>query len=180
VWRTVRACLPQVTQRQGHVVVIASVYAFVNGVILSPYAVAKAGVEQLGRALRVELQPHGASASVAYFGFIDTEMVRDGFKDPSAALMEESMPKWMLKRLPPSAAGRAIVDGIEQRKPRIIRPRWWTIHSVLRGIMNPLLDRFMESDKRVQEGVRFSDDENRITGDKLVAGADRGGKRANV
>ena len=60
-------------ERRGHVVVVASVYAFVNGVLASPYAIAKAGVEQLGRALRAELQIHGASASVAYFGFIDTK-----------------------------------------------------------------------------------------------------------
>src|SRR5581483_9797850 len=70
VWRTVHAALPHVVERRGHVVVVASVYAFMNGVILAPYAIAKAGVEQLGRALRVELTRHGASASVAYFGFI--------------------------------------------------------------------------------------------------------------
>ena len=174
VWRTVRACLPQVASRQGHVVVVASVYAFFNGVILSPYAVAKAGVEQLGRALRVELQPHGASASVAYFGFIDTEMVRDGFRDPSAKLLEDTLPKWALRRLPPSAAGRAIADGIAERKPRIIRPRWWTAHSVLRGIVNPLLDKFLEGEKHVREGVVLADDPARVTGPKLVAGADRG------
>jgi NAD(P)-dependent dehydrogenase (short-subunit alcohol dehydrogenase family) len=174
VWRTVRACLPQITARGGHVVVVASVYAFMNGVVLSPYAIAKAGVEQLGRALRVELQPHGASASVAYFGFIDTELVRDGFRDPSAELLQDALPKWLLKRLPPSAAGRAIADGIAERKPRIIRPRWWTAYSVLRGILNPLLDRFMERDRRVQEGVVLADDPDHVTGPKLVAGADRG------
>src|SRR5207245_7130108 len=73
VCRTVDAALPEIVRRRGHVVVIASVYAFTNGVGMIPYAMAKAGVEQLGRALRVELIPHGANASVAYFGFIDTE-----------------------------------------------------------------------------------------------------------
>jgi NAD(P)-dependent dehydrogenase (short-subunit alcohol dehydrogenase family) len=174
VWRTVRACLPQITARGGHVVVVASIYAFMNGTILAPYAIAKAGVEQMGRALRVELQPHGASASVAYFGFIDTELVRDGFRDPAAKLLEDALPKWLLKRLPPKAAGRAIADGIARRQPRIIRPRWWTAHSVLRGVVNPLIDRFLERDKRVQEAVALSDDPDRITGPKLVAGADRG------
>ena len=42
-------------QRGGHVVVVASVYAFTNGVGNAPYAMAKAGVEQFGRALRAEL-----------------------------------------------------------------------------------------------------------------------------
>ena len=60
---------------------VASVYAFVNGVMLAPYAMSKAAVEQLGRALRGELAQHGASASVAYFGFIDTAMVQEGFAE---------------------------------------------------------------------------------------------------
>jgi NAD(P)-dependent dehydrogenase (short-subunit alcohol dehydrogenase family) len=101
VWRTVHAALPQVVERRGHVVVIASVYAFVNGVLATPYAMSKAGVEQLGRSLRAELQIHGASASVAYFGFIDTDMVRDAFVDPVAQRLEGTFPKFKLKRLPP-------------------------------------------------------------------------------
>ena len=64
VWRTARACLPQVTERRGHIVVVASVYAFMNPALGGPYAISKAGVEQMGRALRAELAPHGASASV--------------------------------------------------------------------------------------------------------------------
>ncbi|WP_240193927.1 MULTISPECIES: hypothetical protein [unclassified Gordonia (in: high G+C Gram-positive bacteria)] len=41
--------LPFVTERRGHVLPTSSVYAFMNEVGVSPYAVAKAGVEQLGR-----------------------------------------------------------------------------------------------------------------------------------
>jgi NAD(P)-dependent dehydrogenase (short-subunit alcohol dehydrogenase family) len=157
VWRTVRAGLDQVAQRGGHVVVVASVYAFVNGVLASPYAIAKAGVEQLGRALRVELAPHGASASVAYFGFIDTHMVRDSMEDDLGRRFEQTVPSFMLRRLPPSAAGEAIVHGIETRAPRIIAPRWWRVLSVLRGIVNPLFDARLERDRRVQELVRAAD-----------------------
>jgi NAD(P)-dependent dehydrogenase (short-subunit alcohol dehydrogenase family) len=147
VWRSVRAALPEIARRQGHVVVVASIYAFVNGVGAAPYAMAKAGVEQFGRALRVELAPHGASASVAYFGYIDTEMVHQAIDaDPLVDRMMAASPKVLHKRLPPSEAGRAIVRGIERRQPRIIRPRRWTALSVLRGILNPLMDIQMERD----------------------------------
>ncbi|HEX2128719.1 MAG TPA: SDR family oxidoreductase [Solirubrobacterales bacterium] len=158
VWRTVHAALPQVVDRRGHIVVIASVYAFVNGVLASPYAIAKAGVEQLGRALRAELRIHGASASTAYFGFIDTDMVRDAFEDRVTQQLEEMYPKWLLRRLPPSAAGAAIVSGIERRAPRIILPRWWGIWSTFRGVINPPLDRLMERDERVLEAVRMGEE----------------------
>jgi NAD(P)-dependent dehydrogenase (short-subunit alcohol dehydrogenase family) len=154
VWRTVDAVLPQIVERRGHVVVVASVYAFVNGVMASPYAAAKAGVEQIGRALRAELRIHGASASTAYFGFIDTDMVRDAFEDPIAKELEEFFPSFMLKRLKPADAGGAIVTGIERRAPRIIAPKWWRAFSVMRGVVNPLLDRRMERDRRVLDAVR--------------------------
>lgn len=147
VVRTVDAALPQIVARRGHVVVISSVYAFVNGMGAVPYAMAKAGVEQFGRALRAELTPSGASASVAYFGFIDTEMVHRALDaDPLADRLFDVVPKPLRKRLPPQAAGEAIVTGIEKRAPRIIRPRRWAVVSVLRGILNPLTDRFMETD----------------------------------
>ena len=158
VVRTVEAALPQIVERKGHVVVIASVYAFVNGLGTTPYAMSKAGVEQFGRALRVELVQHGASASVAYFGFIDTEMVRRVLDaDPDVDKMLETFPKVLHKRLHPSVAGEAIVAGIEGRRPRIIRPRRWVAMSALRGVLNPLIDRRMERDARVQEAARELD-----------------------
>jgi NAD(P)-dependent dehydrogenase (short-subunit alcohol dehydrogenase family) len=159
VWRTVRAGLPQIVERRGHVVVVSSVYAFMNGVLASPYAVAKAGVEQFGRALRAELQPHGASASVAYFGFIDTGMVQDAFADPIAQRLEQAFPAFMLKRMTPQQAGAAVVEGIERRRPQIILPRWWRAFSVMRGLFNPIFDRRLESDRRVTEAIREAEAE---------------------
>ena len=38
VWRTVRAALPHVIAARGHVLVTASVYAYVNGMANAPYA----------------------------------------------------------------------------------------------------------------------------------------------
>ena len=55
VHRTIAAALPEIVRRRGHVVLIGSIYSFMNGAGATPYAIAKAGVEQLGRALRVEL-----------------------------------------------------------------------------------------------------------------------------
>jgi NAD(P)-dependent dehydrogenase (short-subunit alcohol dehydrogenase family) len=151
VTRTVDAALPEIVRRSGQVVVISSIYAFTNGIGATPYAMSKAAVEQLGRALRVELAQHGASASVAYFGFIDTEMVRQGLdQDPVGQDMLASAPKFLRKRIPPKVAGEAIVQGIEKRAPRIIRPKRWAVISTLRGILNPLSDRQLERDAATQ------------------------------
>jgi NAD(P)-dependent dehydrogenase (short-subunit alcohol dehydrogenase family) len=152
VHRTVAAALPEIVRRGGHVVVISSVYAFINGVGATPYAMAKAGVEQFGRALRVELAHHGAGASVAYFGFIDTEMVHQALDaDPLGNRMTDSQPAFLMKRLQPADAGRAIATGIERRAPRIIRPRRWAAFSVLRGLVNPALDRAMSRPGEIRD-----------------------------
>jgi NAD(P)-dependent dehydrogenase (short-subunit alcohol dehydrogenase family) len=158
VYRTADVALPEIVRRRGHIVVIASIYAFMNGAGAAPYAMSKAGVEQLGRALRTELAPHGASASVAYFGFIDTEMVRRIIDaDPISESVIDEMPRVLRKRLTPAVAGEAIVRGIERRRPRIIRPRRWTVLSVMRGILNPLLDARSERDASTQRIVEQLD-----------------------
>ena len=158
VVRTVEVALPEIIRRKGHVVVIASVYAFMNGAGASSYAMSKAGVEQFGRALRVELVQHGASASVGYFGFIDTDMVRRMIdKDPIVDSMVAKFPKPLQKRLHPRVAGEAIVSGIERRAARIVRPRRWVVVSVLRGVLSPLVDIQMERDAEIQAAARDLD-----------------------
>ncbi len=172
VWRTVRAALPQVVERKGHVVVTGSVYSFANGVMNSPYAVAKAGVEALGRALRAELSPLGASASVAYYGWVDTKLVQDAFA-ANEGRMEQNMPNFLRKRITPAEAGATTVRGIEERAPRIFAPRWWRYVSALRGLINPLLDRRFERDRRMVETVREIEAEADAQGAAAVSAASR-------
>jgi NAD(P)-dependent dehydrogenase (short-subunit alcohol dehydrogenase family) len=157
VWRTVRAALPQIVGRRGQMVVISSVYAFANGLGNTPYAVAKAGVESLGRALRVELAPHGASATVAYFGWVDTKLVQDAFAQEDADRVKELSPEWLLKRITPDEAAAGLVRGIEERAPRVFVPKWWRYVSALRGIVNPLLDRRMENDAKTRALIQDLD-----------------------
>jgi NAD(P)-dependent dehydrogenase (short-subunit alcohol dehydrogenase family) len=171
VWRTVRAVLPQIVERRGHIVVTGSVYSFANGIFNSPYAVAKAGVESLGRSLRAELMPLGAGASVAYWGWVDTRMVQDGMARPHSDRIQENAPAWLLKRITPAEAGAATVRGIEERSPRIFAPRWWRYVSALRGIVNPLLDRRMERDRKMIETVRVVEAEADQQGAAAVASA---------
>jgi NAD(P)-dependent dehydrogenase (short-subunit alcohol dehydrogenase family) len=169
VWRTVRAALPQVVERRGQLVVISSVYAFANGFGNTPYAVAKAGVESLGRALRVELAPHRASASVAYFGWVDTKLVQDAFAQPDADRVRDLRPDFLLKRITPAEAGAGLVRGIEERAPRVFVPKWWRFVSAFRGLINPLLDRRMEKDEKAAALVRDLDAKSVDAGHKTPA-----------
>jgi NAD(P)-dependent dehydrogenase (short-subunit alcohol dehydrogenase family) len=172
VWRTVRAALPQIVERRGHVVVTSSVYAFVNGVLNSPYAVAKSGVESLGRSLRAELMPLGASASVAYFGWVDTKLVQDAFEN-NGDRMQQNLPEFLRKRIGPDEAGAAVVRGIEERAPRIFAPKWWRYVSALRGILNPLLDRRFEKDAAMTATIRDIEAETGEQGAAAVSAVSR-------
>lgn len=172
VWRTVRAALPHIVERRGHVVVTSSVYAFVNGVLNSPYAVAKSGVESLGRSLRAELMPLGASASVAYFGWVDTKLVQDAFEN-NGDRMQQNLPDFLRKRIGPDEAGAAVVRGIEERAPRIFAPKWWRYVSALRGILNPLLDRRFEHDAAMTATIRDVEAEADEQGAAAVSAASR-------
>jgi NAD(P)-dependent dehydrogenase (short-subunit alcohol dehydrogenase family) len=173
VWRTVRAALPQIVERRGHVVVTSSVYAFVNGFLNSPYAVAKAGVESLGRALRAELIPLGASAGVAYFGWVDTKLVQDAFERPHTGNMTSIFPDFLLKRITPDVAGAAIVRGIEERAPRVFAPKWWRYVSALRGLLNPVLDWRMERHPNAAQAVLVVEAEADEQGAAAVSTATR-------
>jgi NAD(P)-dependent dehydrogenase (short-subunit alcohol dehydrogenase family) len=170
VWRTVRAALPQIVERKGQMVVISSVYAFANGMGNTPYAVAKSGVESLGRALRVELAPHGASATVAYFGWVDTKLVQDAFAQEDSSRIRDLSPDFLLKRITPDEAGAALVRGIEERAPRVFAPKWWRYVSALRGLINPLLDRRMEKDAKTAALIRDIDAKTVDAGKESSAG----------
>jgi NAD(P)-dependent dehydrogenase (short-subunit alcohol dehydrogenase family) len=150
VFRTVRAALPQIVERRGQIGLVSSVYAFANGVANSPYAAAKPGVESLGRSLRVELAHTGASATVAYFGWVDTTLVQDAFAQPDVQTLNKGTPAFLTKRIQPDEAAAAFVRGIEERAPRVFAPKWWRYMSALRGIIGPLMDKRQEREAKTQ------------------------------
>jgi NAD(P)-dependent dehydrogenase (short-subunit alcohol dehydrogenase family) len=143
VFHTVRATLPAVIERRGHILVVASIYSFVNGALNASYAASKAGVDQLTRALRVELAHHGATAGVAYLGFVDTDLVGDVFEQQQVAEARAIMPTFVTKPIPVTKAGRSLVDGIESRAATVAAPGWIQPLLPLRGLAATLMDEFM-------------------------------------
>ncbi len=154
VWRTVSAALPQISERNGQIVVVASVAAFAGGPLMSSYATSKAGVEALGRSLRAELAPFGASATTAYFGWVDTTMVEDAFAKPGAGMLKKFAPAFAMKRIRPDEAAAAVIRAVETRAPRVFAPSWWRYLWILRGLLGPLLERRTEKDPRIAAAFR--------------------------
>src|SRR5438270_8985708 len=60
VWRTDRAVISQISERRGYLLNICSLAAVLHTPLMGAYTAAKAGVEALTDALRVEIAPSGA------------------------------------------------------------------------------------------------------------------------
>ncbi|NMO02740.1 SDR family NAD(P)-dependent oxidoreductase [Gordonia sp. TBRC 11910] len=150
VVNTVAAGLDAVIASKGQVVLISSVFAFVNGMGTIPYAMSKAAVEQLGRGLRMELADHDVSVLTAYFSLVDTAMIAHGVDEDSVVTeLLSALPKPMLKRIAPTAAATAIADGLQTRAVRVVRPGLWRPVSAFRGLLGPATDARFAGDRRI-------------------------------
>jgi NAD(P)-dependent dehydrogenase (short-subunit alcohol dehydrogenase family) len=158
VWRTDRAVIEQITKRRGYLLNIASLSAVTHTAMMGPYTTAKAGVEALSDALRMETAPSGARVGCAYFGFIDTDLVRAAYTQPAVELMNRQLPGFLRNPAPLANAVDAIERAIERRAGRVWSPRWVGAAIALRGVLQPLLERRAESDpSQLTEAMRLSD-----------------------
>ena len=140
VFRTVRAALPYVTERRGYVLVIASAAALVHTPMLAAYAASKAGAEAFADSLRVEIAHTGTKVGVAYFSFIDTDMVRRGFDRASARVGQERLGGPFSRWAPLSEVGDAIVAGVERRARHVLVPRSLRPLLYLRSFVQPMVE----------------------------------------
>lgn len=140
-WRTVRAALPHVIERRGYVLQIASVAAIAHAPFMSAYAASKAGVEAFADSLRTEVAPLGVDVGVAYFSWIDTDMVRGADARPGIGGMREKISGPIGKTYPLSDVATAVAEGVARRARHIAVPGWVRALLLLRGPLAGLLDR---------------------------------------
>jgi NAD(P)-dependent dehydrogenase (short-subunit alcohol dehydrogenase family) len=152
VVNTVRATLPSLLETGGYLLIISSLYAIVNGALSAPYAMSKTAVEALGRSLRVELAGTGVDVGVAYFGFIDTKLLREASEKPGIPELRSSFPGFITKVVPVGRAGTAIADGVAARAARVTAPKWMRLTLPLRGLIQ-YLDGTMVKQRRVRSAI---------------------------
>ena len=174
VYRTVRACLPHVIERRGYVLPVASVAAAVHTPGMSAYAASKAGVEALGNSLRGEVAHLGTKVGVAYFSWIDTEMVRGADENPATKFMRSKLRGPAGKTYPVSEAGEAVADGIEQRARRVIVPRNFRTLLLARMLVARLTEQSARRD--VPEFVRLMEEEAERRGPEASQPVGAGGR----
>jgi NAD(P)-dependent dehydrogenase (short-subunit alcohol dehydrogenase family) len=154
VMYTDRAALPHLERSRGYLLNIASTAAALRAPGLSAYCSAKAGVEALSDCLRMELAPRGVGVGVAYFLFLDTDMVRDAERElPGGERSRQRVPGPFARTYPLSPAVDEVVAAIAERRRRVAYPKWFLKLLPLRqAFASRLIER--EAVKAVPEAER--------------------------
>ncbi len=158
VMYTDRAALPHLERSRGYLLNIASTAAVLRAPGMSAYCAAKAGVEAMSDCLRIESSSLGVDVGVAYFLFLDTDMVRDAEREmPMLEHAKAEMPKFISRTYPLDPAIEEIVAAIVGRRRRLSYPRWFVKALALRQLLaSPLAER--AAGKRAPEALREYED----------------------
>jgi NAD(P)-dependent dehydrogenase (short-subunit alcohol dehydrogenase family) len=142
VVRTVSAALPHLVESKGYALMISSAAAFTALPGMAAYCASKAGVEQFGNVLRLEVAHLGVDVGTAHPIWIDTDMVR-GFKEdmPSYREARKKLPWPTSTEVSVDDCAAMLIRGIEKRKRRVFVPRSIGLVQALRAIvLSPFSD----------------------------------------
>jgi len=139
-WRTLRAVLPHVVARRGYVLQVASLAAFAHAPFMAAYAASKAGVEALADSLRTEVAHLGVGVGVAYFSWIDTDMVRGADARAGMGGMRKEISGPFRRTYSLDDVAQAVARGVECRARWVVVPSWVRAMLMLRGPLGPLAD----------------------------------------
>jgi NAD(P)-dependent dehydrogenase (short-subunit alcohol dehydrogenase family) len=156
VWRTNRAVLDEIVRNRGYLLNISSLAAASHAPLMGAYTASKAGVEAMTDALRSELAPSGARVGCAYFGFIDTDLVKASFAHPSTQQLTSAMPAFVARPAPLSDAIDAIERGVQRRSARVWAPRYVGGALLMRGLLQPLSDSRLRAGKSLPRALALA------------------------
>ncbi len=136
VIRTVSAALPHLIKSRGYALLVSSAAAFSALPGMAAYCASKAGVEQFGNVLRLEVAHHGVQVGTAHPIWIDTDLVR-GFKAdlPSYRDARKKLPWPMSRELTVEQCAHALLNAIEKRKRKVYVPRAIGLAQAMRSIV---------------------------------------------
>jgi NAD(P)-dependent dehydrogenase (short-subunit alcohol dehydrogenase family) len=142
VVRTVSATLPHVVAARGYYLLVSSAAALAALPGIAAYAASKAGVEQFGNALRLELLGHGVRVGTAHPSWIATDMVGDPQRDlPSFTETLRRLPRPFGRVTSLDACADAFADAVARRPRKLFVPRsLGPIAAIRQLFMSPLSD----------------------------------------
>lgn len=157
VARAFRAALPYVKARQGYLLAISSMAAFVHSPLNTAYTASKAGVWALCDSLRLELRQHGVGVGSFHPTFFQTPMMEAVIDGPSSTLVwNNHRGIWQFVALEQVVA--ALVECIEQRHDLVTVPRSQGLVAKAPGLLRRLIEWIGFDPRKVAEAVRLSDE----------------------
>jgi len=123
-FNTIQAALPLLKQSRGYFLGVASIAAASGPPGMAAYGASKAATESLCDTLRAEVSHLGIAVGVAYFGWLDTDLVKTGEAHPAFNFMRMHLPRPLRAIAPVEIAVKAIADGVARRKRRVMAPGW--------------------------------------------------------
>jgi NAD(P)-dependent dehydrogenase (short-subunit alcohol dehydrogenase family) len=175
--RTIKLCLPHVIERRGYLLPVASVAAVGQAPGMAAYSAAKAGLEGFANSLRIEVKHRGVDVGVAYYSWIDTEMVRGAETHRDFTFMRSGLRGPLAKTHPVSKAADATVRGIERRSRWVTHPGWIKPLIFIRGVV-PFITEWQVLDS-VPELDRLSAEEAERLGERAAGPIGAGGEAAS-
>lgn len=153
VWRTFKIGLQHVRKRQGYLLAISSMAAFVNAPLNAHYAASKAGVLAMCNSLRLEVKHLGVGIGTLHPTFFKTPMM-DALMDNACAELVWNNYQGMWKFVALEEVVNGLVKTIEQRREMTTVPGSNVLAARAPGLMRPLIEKVGWDEERTAEAVR--------------------------
>ncbi|MEU3034862.1 SDR family oxidoreductase [Streptomyces sp. PG2] len=137
--QTAHVFLPDLVRTAGYHLQIGSLASIGAAPMMSAYCSSKAGVEALTHSLRAELAHHGVAVGIAYLGWTDTDMIRDGERHAALHELRGRMPPPAHRISPVPRVAVRLADAVERRRTAVYVPRWLRAVQVVRAAVPPVV-----------------------------------------
>ena len=135
-FNAIQASLPHLMESKGYFLGVASMAAAAAPPGMAAYGASKGATENLCNTFRAEVAHLGIDVGVAYFGWLDTDLVRTGGEHKGFAYVREHLSGPLKAIAPLSIAVDAIASGVAKRKRIVLAPGWLRLALALRWFVS--------------------------------------------
>ena len=135
-FNAIQASLPHLMESKGYFLGVASMAAASAPPGMAAYGASKGATENLCNTFRAEVAHLSIDVGVAYFGWLDTDLVRTGGEHSAFTFMRQHLPGPLRAIAPVKMAVDAIVSGVIKRKRIILAPGWLRVALALRWFVS--------------------------------------------
>lgn len=165
-FNAMQASLPHLVESRGYFLGVASIAAVSAPPGMAAYGASKGATENLCNTLRAEVSHLGIDVGVAYFGWLDTDLVRTGNGHKGFKYVREHLPTPLRGIAPADIATTALVEGVLRRKKRVLAPGWLRLALAMRWFVAgngsafkahmPEIERLCEAELKARGGLASS------------------------